>query len=197
MPVKFASLRVTAFVLKGATLIFLMTAGFLCQANDERPAEYQPSVNIERLLQEAPARGQVTEAFQAPSHFADATAADSVKAGLKLYKVYCASCHGRQLQGQALWQAHDAYEGLRAPPHDDTGHTWQHSDEDLFAKVRRHAFDGILTDEQILQALSFIKARWSLALRVAQSTLNPDFLGMPADALSVEWTFPPTCLSAR
>ena len=171
--------------------------------------EYQANGQMQALL----------ENEQAPvgnnGHFADATAAPDVRAGLHIYKVQCSGCHGRQLQGQALWQAQDAYAGLRAPAQDATGHSWQHSDEDLFRKVQmgtmgnlveasqgasdsaRHAFGTVLSDAHILQVLAFIKARWPLGMRVAQSTLNPQFQGMPIDAQTVEWTFPPTCLSSK
>ena len=191
----------------------LLTAATLTLAAELEPIEYQDSVDLEALLNDA----QAADAAHAMTggHFADATSATDVRAGLQIYKVQCSGCHGRQLQGQALWQAQDAYAGLRAPPHDDSGHTWQHSDEDLFRKVRtghmvespegsarapdyaRHAFRALLSDEKILQVLAFIKARWSLGIRVAQSTLNPQFQGMPQDADTIEWTFPPTCLSAK
>ena len=194
----------TAFVFSGASLAL---------AAQVEPIEYQASVDIDALLNEA----QVNELAQriTNGHFADSTSVVDVRAGLKIYKVQCSSCHGRQLQGQSLWQAQDAYAGLRAPPHDETGHTWQHSDEDLFRKIssghmdepsqatdraqafETHAFRGLLSDESILQVLAFIKARWPLGIRVAQSTLNPEFQGMPKDADTVEWTFPPTCLSSK
>jgi mono/diheme cytochrome c family protein len=200
---------------KCLALLCLIFPTVICVADEVDPTEYQPSVNIQKLLGETPTAAQTVDTSGRPLHFADATSADSVRAGLKLYKAYCSSCHGRQLQGQALWQARDQYDGLRAPAHDDTGHTWQHSDEDLFVKVRngrmrqassidansasdtRHVFSNFLSDENILQILSYIKARWSLGGRVAQSTLNPGFTGMPTDAFTVEWTFPPTCLSSR
>jgi hypothetical protein len=44
--------------------------------------------------------------------------------------------------------------------------------------------------------MAFIKARWPLGLRISQSLLNPGYGGMPANAQSVEWTFPPTCLTS-
>ena len=191
------------------TLLFAATLAFA----EPEPIEYQDRVDVESLLNQA----ESAESAQSGkvSHFADATSARDVPEGLQIYKVQCSGCHGRQLQGQALWQAQDSYAGLRAPPHDDTGHTWQHSDEDLYRKVRtghigespqrfadsteaqRHAFQSILSEEKILQVLAFIKARWSLGIRVAQSTLNPQFQGMPQDADTVPWTFPPTCQSSK
>ena len=143
----------------------------------------------------------------ADAHFADAADGGLVTRGNGVYAGYCAGCHGRSLQGQPLWQLDDEFAGRRAPAHDETGHTWQHSDEDLFHKTKygrfaaepavadpaMPAFAAILDDERILAALAFIKARWPLGLRVSQAMLNPGFAGMPAEANAVEWRLPPNC----
>ena len=143
----------------------------------------------------------------AATHIADANDTAMVSRGKRIYAVHCASCHGRYLQGQPLWQLVDDYAGRRAPAHDETGHTWQHSDEDLFeiTKYGRFAsapsryvsympaFRDELSDQQILAVLAFIKARWPLGLRVAQAMLNPGHSGMPPDAAEAAWTFPPVC----
>ena len=145
-----------------------------------------------------------------PAHFADATDKIQVTAGKRIYRQRCASCHGRQLQGQPLWQLQDPFERRRAPAHDASGHTWEHSDEALFHMtkygrfsdsprgVRSYmpAFAGSLDGSQILAVIAFIKARWPLGLRVSQSLLNPGYAGMPANARSAEWTFPPTCITS-
>ena len=143
----------------------------------------------------------------AASHIADANDTAMVSRGKRIYAVHCASCHGRYLQGQPLWQLVDDYAGRRAPAHDETGHTWQHSDEDLFEMTKygrfasapsryvsyMPAFRDELSDQQILAVLAFIKARWPLGLRVAQAMLNPGHSGMPPDAAEADWTFPPVC----
>ena len=140
-------------------------------------------------------------------HFANADDPTRVAAGRLIYAQRCSSCHGKRLQGQPLWQLQDEYSGRRAPAHDESGHTWEHSDEDLFHITRygrfgamppnipsyMPAFDGVLNDEQILDVIAFIKARWPLGLRISQSLLNPGYAGMPANAQTVDWTFPPTC----
>ncbi|HTS55701.1 MAG TPA: c-type cytochrome [Burkholderiales bacterium] len=143
-------------------------------------------------------------------HFADADDLALVEAGKPLYMHWCASCHGRRLQGQPLWQLADEYAGRRAPAHDETGHTWRHSDEELFAMTKygrfplatqgtssMPTFEGRLSDQDILATLAFIKARWPLGLRVSQAMLNPDYAGMPAGADQVEWTLPPTCTGSN
>lgn len=149
-------------------------------------------------------------AAPSPLHFADAADPTKVTAGRRLYAQRCAACHGRQLQGQPLWQLRDRYARMRAPAHDASGHTWEHSDEELFQMtkyghfsdtppgVRSYmpAFASSLDDEQILAVIAFIKARWPLGLRVSQALLNPGYAGMPADAQSTDWTFPPTCVTS-
>ena len=141
------------------------------------------------------------------SHIANAEDTSEVAMGKALYMRWCASCHGRRLQGQPLWQLTDEYLGRRAPAHDETGHTWQHSDEELFSMTKygrlpstspdvpssMPAFNEVLSDPEILAIMAFIKARWPVGLRVSQAMLNPDYAGMPSEADSVEWTLPPTC----
>lgn len=140
-------------------------------------------------------------------HFADAGDAALATQGSQLYRRHCASCHGRYLQGQPLWQLMDIYAGRRAPAHDASGHTWQHADETIFRMTKygtadpaapdmvsaMPAFKDRLSDGEILAVIAFIKARWPLGLRVSQALLNPGYAGMPADAGTVEWRLPPTC----
>ena len=153
-------------------------------------------------------------ALRAPAaprlHFADAENAAAVLEGKRLYASHCAGCHGRKLQGQLLWQVQDEFAGRRAPAHDQTGHTWQHADEDLFvmtkfgrfattpaaAKSYMPAYAQNLSDDQILATIAYIKATWPLGLRVSQALLNPDYAGMPRNADTVEWRLPPTCQAA-
>jgi S-disulfanyl-L-cysteine oxidoreductase SoxD len=144
------------------------------------------------------------------THFADAENIALVTAGKHLYARACSSCHGRKLQGQLLWQVRDQFLGRRAPAHDQTGHTWQHSDEELFQitkfgrfsttppnlKSYMPAYGQSLSDEQILSTIAYIKATWPVGLRVSQALLNPGYRGMPPNAQSVEWRLPPTCQAA-
>jgi mono/diheme cytochrome c family protein len=145
----------------------------------------------------------------APAHFANADDLSKVLAGKSLYMRWCSSCHGRRLQGQPLWQLNDQYAGRRAPAHDQTGHTWAHSDDELFFMTKEGrfpataasetsympAFHAVLTDDQIVAVIAFIKANWSTGLRISQALLNPGNAGMPAAALyNNDWTLPPTCV---
>jgi mono/diheme cytochrome c family protein len=147
---------------------------------------------------------------QAEDHFANADDAALVSKGRIAYSQYCGSCHGRNLQGQALWQLQDQFVGRRAPAHDATGHTWQHSDENLFRMVKfgrfpdapksavsyMPAFADSLSDAEILAVLAFIKSRWPIGLRASQASLNPGFAGMPADIGTTPWTLPPNCTAS-
>ena len=163
---------------------------------------------MRRLARFASALALLTgAAHAAPVHFANADNPVLVERGRLVYRDSCASCHGRNLQGQPLWQLLDRYAGRRAPAHDATGHTWQHSDEDLFhmtalgrfaATSPREvsympAFGGGMKDSDILAVLAFIKSRWPTGLRVSQAMLHPGFAGMPADAGTTDWTLPPNC----
>jgi mono/diheme cytochrome c family protein len=139
--------------------------------------------------------------------FADTSNAPLVTFGKQVYINHCASCHGKMLQGQPLWQLNDQFAGRRAPAHDETGHTWRHSDDELFHKTKfgrftseptargsaMPAFAATLTDRQILGVLAYIKSRWPLGMRVAQAMLNPDFAGVPADIDMADWRLPPSC----
>jgi S-disulfanyl-L-cysteine oxidoreductase SoxD len=107
--------------------------------------------------------------------------------GKRVYEAHCAACHGARLEGQPNWRLRDASGRLPAPPHDATGHTWHHPDEVLFritkfgvakaANLKDYdsampAYEKVLTDEEIVAVLSFIKAHWPPAVRAKQDEVN-------------------------
>lgn len=106
--------------------------------------------------------------------------------GRAVYDGHCASCHGANLEGQPDWRRRKPDGKLPAPPHDETGHTWHHSDRQLFEITKygvRHfapagyasdmpAFDGVLSDSEIRSALEFIRSRWSVTVRERQRSLS-------------------------
>jgi protein SCO1 len=168
-----------------------------------------PAGHFEKLLADSlPADKLATELRMLVSHFADAADVAKVTAGKALYARWCSGCHGRKLQGQPLWQLQDQYAGRRAPAHDQTGHTWAHSDDDLFFMTRdgrfpatdpqapsyMPAFHEVLANEQLIAVIAYIKASWPVGLRISQALLNPGSAGMPAlSATDPDWTLPPTC----
>ena len=110
-----------------------------------------------------------------------------VVAGAKLYEMHCASCHGASLQGQPEWRSRGPVGLLPAPPHDASGHTWHHDDKTLFQITKRGvakvigdsayktampAYAEILSDEQIIAVLSWIKAQWPPEVRTSNDLVN-------------------------
>jgi mono/diheme cytochrome c family protein len=104
-----------------------------------------------------------------------------IATGRALYAQHCASCHGDRLQGQPNWRERKPDGRLPAPPHDETGHTWHHPDEQLFELTKKGvsgvvpnyqsdmpAFEGVLTDDEIRAVLAFIKSTWSPEIRRRQ-----------------------------
>src|SRR5829696_5604545 len=67
---------------------------------------------------------------------ADGNEAQKVAEGAIVYRDHCASCHGANLEGQPNWKSRTAEGRLPAPPHDETGHTWHHADDALFALIK-------------------------------------------------------------
>ncbi len=109
-----------------------------------------------------------------------------VSEGKAVYEAHCASCHGVTLEGENNWRQRNAEGLLPAPPHDETGHTWHHADAALFKltkygpqfaagsdyKSNMPAFEGILTNREILAALSYIKSTWPPKVRATHDEIN-------------------------
>ena len=110
-----------------------------------------------------------------------------VAAGELVYQSQCAACHGVQLEGQASWRQRDDAGMLPAPPHDANGHTWHHADDLLFEITKygpaivindlnyqsnMPAFDKVLSDEDIIAVLSYIKNSWPEEQRNWQEEVN-------------------------
>ncbi|WP_321449882.1 cytochrome c [uncultured Cohaesibacter sp.] len=103
-----------------------------------------------------------------------------VAMGKEIYAAQCAACHGENLQGQPNWRETNEDGRLPAPPHDETGHTWHHADELLFGITKyglaeignmpgyqtdMPIYKDVLSDEEIMAVLSYIKSTWPAKIR--------------------------------
>ena len=109
-----------------------------------------------------------------------------VARGTVVYAQHCASCHGAKLEGQPDWRKRLPNGRLPAPPHDATGHTWHHSDKQLFDMTKNGtagmvpgyqtdmpAYKDILGDADIRAVLSFIESTWPPDIRARQARVAP------------------------
>ncbi|MEH6391427.1 MAG: cytochrome c [Sulfitobacter sp.] len=106
--------------------------------------------------------------------------------GKALYQENCASCHGSNLEGQADWKIRLPNGRLPAPPHDESGHTWHHPDRVLVDIVNRGTaaivgggyesdmpgFGDVLSDEEVIAILDYIKSTWPARARDAQAKIT-------------------------
>ncbi len=114
----------------------------------------------------------------------------TVRVGARIYEQRCAVCHGAQGEGQPNWRDRNAAGLLPAPPHDPSGHTWHHPDEQLFAitkyglaklisqpsyRTAMPVYDGVLSDAEIIAVLSWIKAQWPVEVRRQHDEINDQY----------------------
>jgi mono/diheme cytochrome c family protein len=106
--------------------------------------------------------------------------------GQALYSARCASCHGKNLEGQPNWQTPLPNGRMPAPPHDKTGHTWHHADKALAGVTKlglkpfagdnyesdMPAFGTILNDDEIEAILAYIKSTWPERERAYQEQIT-------------------------
>ncbi len=110
----------------------------------------------------------------------------AVARGAAIYAAKCASCHGARLEGQPNWRSRRPDGKLPAPPHDATGHTWHHADAMLFDLTKKGpaaivggsyqsdmpGFAETLSDDGIIDVLSYIKSTWPASLRRRHDMIN-------------------------
>jgi mono/diheme cytochrome c family protein len=98
-----------------------------------------------------------------------------VNRGREVYQQNCVICHGANAEGAINW-ATPGPDGLYPPPpHDDTGHTWHHSDRVLYETIRDGMNDplqpgsplrmpmwgGKLTDAEIRAVIEYFRSLWT------------------------------------
>ena len=111
----------------------------------------------------------------------------TVEQGALVYAETCASCHGDNLEGEPNWQTRKETGRMPAPPHDETGHTWHHRDELLFAITKfglakltnnpdyqtdMPIYDGVLSDDEIVAVIAYIKAQWPKEIQQRHDQMN-------------------------
>ena len=113
-----------------------------------------------------------------------------LRVGARIYAQQCAACHGAKGEGQPDWRDRGPDGLLPAPPHDASGHTWHHPDEQLFAitqqglaqlinqpdyRTAMPIYGGVLSDDEIVAVLSWIKAQWPLEVRQRHDEINVQY----------------------
>tara|TARA_R110000772_G_scaffold165951_2_gene277658 strand:+ start:380 stop:826 length:447 start_codon:yes stop_codon:yes gene_type:complete len=121
-----------------------------------------------------------------PQYRADPNDKAQVDRGQIVYQANCAACHGGNLEGQPDWRYRKPDGRLPAPPHDETGHTWHHSDEHLVGITKygpgkfvpggyesdMPAFEDTIPDKDIWAVIAYIKSIWPPEILVRQSKTN-------------------------
>ena len=111
---------------------------------------------------------------------------ETITFGKDIYLQECASCHGKNLAGQANWRERDDKGYMPAPPHDKNGHTWHHSDHNLFLMTKygiekiigkkypnnMPAYEDMLSDYEIIAVLSYIKSNWPSYIQIQHDQIN-------------------------
>ena len=109
-----------------------------------------------------------------------------IENGKQIYAKNCASCHGINLEGQKNWMSRLPDGLMPAPPHDETGHTWHHPDRYLFMVTKygieeligekylnnMPVYKDILSDEEIIAVLSYIKSTWPSKIKKIHDQIN-------------------------
>ena len=109
-----------------------------------------------------------------------------ISQGNALYDVNCAKCHGKNLEGQPNWRMPLPNGRLPAPPHDESGHTWHHTDSAIAGITKlglkpfagdnyesdMPAFGTILSDEEIEAISAYIKSTWPERERAYQQQIT-------------------------
>lgn len=165
------------FTVMAAALVLFACARSGGEESGQAPLSETPAVEATATPTEEP-----VPQLEGTVNRADVSDAQLVAVGEILYQRHCASCHGAELEGQPNWKQRDENGYLPAPPHDETGHTWHHPDEQLFeiTKIGTEAFVGMgyrsnmigfedqLSDSEIWAVLAFIKSEWSPRIQRAQ-----------------------------
>ncbi len=152
----------TLFVIGGLLLIFM--AG--CQAGSEPPTI-------------------VVRPTDSPERAAVIAADPDLQVGERVYNLRCAHCHGFSGEGQLASTVPNTRQlGLHTvPPHDATGHTWQHPSQRLRAVILNGIqnpldlypmppFEGVVADEEIDDLIEYLALWWTEEQRTWQQRVT-------------------------
>ncbi|GJM41512.1 MAG: cytochrome c [Ardenticatenaceae bacterium] len=127
--------------------------------------------------------GLITSLSSQPSYDIDPADPQLVALGQQVYETQCAGCHGLDLEGEADWNLPSLDGLLKAPPHDENGHTWHHNNAYLIDSIAKGgarlpsdagvsampAYENILSEEEIGAVLSYIQSTWPVDILSQQS----------------------------
>jgi mono/diheme cytochrome c family protein len=143
----------------------------------------------------------LTPSFALAQEASESLNSNAVAEGRALYLQYCASCHGVEGEGQPNWQKPNQLGELPAPPHNSEGHSWRHSDADLFGmisdgwrdpfnrtkRLTMPAFKDLLKTQEIERVITYLKTLWSPEQRQFQrETSYGQAISNPNEALKLE-----------
>lgn len=127
------------------------------------------------------------EAQSRPNTNLLADSKEVVAVGLKVYQDRCAACHGADLEGEANWRQREPLGRKRASPLNGSGWSWDHDDATLFAITKfgvramsgkgalnsnMPAYEDLLSDNEIIAVLSYIKSVWPAEIQVKHDALD-------------------------
>ena len=141
----------------------------------------------------------LTACTSSPSESIQTAGSDSVgeapRTGRELFASNCASCHGAAGEGHPDWRIKNADGTLPPPPLNGDGHTWHHADGLLYRIVSQGgksleipgdpsfksampAFGDLLSHEEIIEVLAYVKSLWGdktaqgLSIRETQALIS-------------------------
>ena len=127
--------------------------------------------------------GAIASFSAQPAYAIDPADPQLIALGQQVYATQCAGCHGPNLEGEANWNLPSADGLIKAPPHDETGHTWHHNNAYLIDSIAKGgarlpsdagvsampAYENILSEEEIGAVLSYIQSTWPADILAQQS----------------------------
>jgi mono/diheme cytochrome c family protein len=159
-------------------------------SKQEKKAARQREKRIKRILWGAGLTGIVlilvgllASLPSPPSYAIDPADPQLVALGQQVYGTQCAGCHGPDLEGEIEWNLPSPDGLLKAPPHDENGHTWHHNNAYLIDSIAKGgarlpsdtgvsampAYENILSEEEIGAVLSYIQSTWPADILAQQS----------------------------